>query len=617
MAENTENKKKSGLLSLYLNESISNPEFPRLLSWVGKIEKELGEWVVETCFISAIKEKVPSPFSIKNFPLNRNKESYIESKIRLSIAPFLRAGTLWKSGAEMSDHNHLQFKKLVVKIENPLSSNPIKFYTTSSFKTFRREYPFPNKAAASSFVISFNDLAAASEQSKFDKMVHNLVIPCFELARFYFFNSSTATRAVLTPGSLDPTSNKFFKPDDSIHPVSGSGMLECPRIIFRIPTKNDRLVSARIAFSSEARRAVSMIQKSILDGGSFGYIMSTFPFSTPTDLEVLGVEVLDPVTSTRLFLVLEILSCTGQFPFAGLEYSYDWTITEPKKGPPPTNSEPKDKNDNPKDGKKPGEPDIDNNDPPPPKNTSPTYLGGKLHIGRLAGARFKSAPAENNLRYFKAEVETGGDKNPPPRNYKPKGYSEKENIGGKGTVPKLETQTIDDPDLLTINQKRFQRFNDICNGIAQDEKMEVTFITDKFSEETVSFYPISNAPYRYFTWCYRDVDRAIPREYSLAEVCYLGESFFYIMEHSERSKDEKIGMWVIRKRSKNEVSGDGSKFYDEITLAEWDAILTSIGKNHGKLAALKTKYEIFSLYHTQETSIEKIIPKIMKRVNLQ
>ncbi|MBI3218522.1 MAG: hypothetical protein HYZ44_03345 [Bacteroidetes bacterium] len=60
-----------------------------------------------------------------------------------------------------------------------------------------------------------------------------------------------------------------------------------------------------------------------------------------------------------------------------------------------------------------------------------------------------------------------------------------------------------------------------------------------------------------------------------------------------------------------------SKVCDEITLAEWEAILISVGKNHGELAALKTKYEIFSLYHAKETSIQKIISKIMKRVNLQ
>ncbi len=40
-----------------------------------------------------------------------------------------------------------------------------------------------------------------------------------------------------------------------------------------------------------------------------------------------------------------------------------------------------------------------------------------------------------------------------------------------------------------------------------------------------------------------------------------------------------------------------SRVYVEITLTEWDAVLISVGKNHGKLTAPKTKYEIFSLSH--------------------
>lgn len=607
MAENEEPAKKRGLLSLYLNETLANPQFPRLLSWVGRIKKELDERVVECAFVSAKGERITLPFSPDNFPIDRRHERFAERNIRISVAPFLRIGTLWKDGAEMSDHNHAQYKKRVLRIEKPLADKPMQFYTTPTFKSFEKQFPFPNNIAAKSFVLSFRDVKIAGGS---EAPVLDVTIPCYEIARFYFFNSSTATRAVLTPGSLHPSSNKFFKPEDHIVPVSGTSVLTMPKIVLRIPTKTDRLVTARIAFSSEARQSVSMIQASVLDKGNYGYIKATFPFSTPTDLEVLGIEITDPNGAIKSFLVLEILSCTGQFPFDGFEYSYDWQITEPSSEPPADDSDPKDKEKGAgHEGKTPGNPVPPTTDPPSPTSNGPGYLGGRIYIGRIAGTRFKSAPREEKLEYVKPKVETGGNKRPP-WNYSPHGYSDKEHNSENAAQPKLEARTIDDPDTLKHNQERFEKFNLICQGIADMSGMDVSFLTNELSVDNRNFYPILNEPYKYFSWCYNAKDK--PREYSLAHIAYLGETHFYIIEHSERHGEEKIGMRVIRKKSAKHRPG----IYEMISNFEWDAILTSFGRNHGKLTGLKSTYEVFSLYHTENASIERMIKTIIKRAEI-
>jgi hypothetical protein len=573
-----------GVLGNYLNESITQPNLPRFLLWNGRIKKIADERVLETFFFANKAEKIRKPFAIEDWKIEAFSPS---PDIKIGLIPLLRVGSVWNGkGKEIRGFDKGFFQTYEFDITEPQSSSPVKFHTLPEYKSFQTAFS-PPAAAAKSFVINYSNVVGVLnlKRGPIPFNFKRIIIPCFEVARFYFFNSTTLTRALLTPGSLDDSNNLLFVPNQNICPVEGSTIIDKPKIVLRIFNEADIPIISRIAFSKEARRVVSLIHRSVLDEKNPGYIESHFPFSLKTTLKVRGIAM--QVSGERSFVVTELLSCTGHFPFEELDYTYDQPIIEGSG-----------KGDKPGDWK-PGTPK-----PGKPKMTDkpPTGLSGIFRVTKKNNKRFLRAPKDDQIKYFEPEKKLGegGD---PRQLYDPDEISDGESTKGDGKKrrPKLEVLNEDDKDALEKNRlDRFELFSSILKTLG--ELHYDTSVIQPY-DEAPSSYPVHLDKFRSKTWCY--VARETARGIAIARIENNG-NYFYLFEHQQRHSEEKIGLRLIWKHPRESKS-------DQLEESEIEQILLTFASKYGGLGNLKNKYKVKSFRHIQ--NVNKLYNSIILTIN--
>jgi hypothetical protein len=419
------------------------------------------------------------------------------------------------------------------------------------------------------------------------KNISKLIIPCFEVARFYFFNSSTLTRTLLTPGSLDTNNNLLFVPDDNIDVAEGLSMVDKPKIKLRIFNKSDALTISRIAFSREARRSVSILQESILESG--GHIASHFPFSSNTVLNARGIEFQSSGQSH--LLVTELLSCSGHFPFKELAYTYDWPISE---------NDPTGGSGNP-DDKKPQKPR-----PKDPKmvEDNATSMGGIFRLTKEVSKKFPNAPRAKDIKYFEAEKKVTDIKKSS-QICNPDGISDKEHTRYDGTKkrPKIEVTTEEQKEALEKNKlDRFRFFMDLLRWF--NENGFETNVIEPF-EENPSSYPTHLTKFKHKSWCYVSPGKAR----GIAIACLKHEAMHcYLFEHQPRNKREKIGIRVLWHKP---YLTDSKEF----EINDFETILFTFADTRGGLGSLRRYYQISSFRHIND--IEKLCKNILAAIGLK
>ena len=139
-----------------------------------------------------------------------------------------------------------------------------------------------------------------------------IIVPCWELANFYFGTSGTLLRRLVQPG---------VKTTDLYTDKRENGYLD--KCVYLQLTEGLKCYAAtdvaRIAFSSEAQFAAIRISRSCLRASAAGipiYPHTNFPFTGLTRLVAAGKWVANGST----FVVFNLRSCSHPFPFAELRY---------------------------------------------------------------------------------------------------------------------------------------------------------------------------------------------------------------------------------------------------------------------------------------------------------
>ncbi len=140
-----------------------------------------------------------------------------------------------------------------------------------------------------------------------------LIIPAFELIRFYF-------------GSSSPLLSRLFLPE-----FAGTLLYERARLEKRVghltlapglPAASVHDI-ARIAFDPRAMGVASLISRSCISGNlSGGHIFPqcSFPFEGLTTLQAKGKWVSQGNKPEQTFVIFELLSCNHAFPYKSLRY---------------------------------------------------------------------------------------------------------------------------------------------------------------------------------------------------------------------------------------------------------------------------------------------------------
>jgi hypothetical protein len=154
--------------------------------------------------------------------------------------------------------------------------------------------------------------------------VSKLIIPCVELVRFHYANSSEMFREIFN-GGANGTPNRIFNASRTIKPdnTGNNGYVQLSKFV----RDKDAPLVARMAFNPYALAEANHIYKSMLNSYANKDIRqhipeARFPFTeTRVSLVVHGKVVKSG--NERYFLVFWIERCSGSFPFQTFEYERD------------------------------------------------------------------------------------------------------------------------------------------------------------------------------------------------------------------------------------------------------------------------------------------------------
>lgn len=373
------------------------------VAWIGNVDHIAGS---RTADIKVLLYPLKSN-SIKNFKGNISELEYWdyrEATIDVGYLTILRLGQLVKDGRVIGKVDSYLPKKIFNVQFNPnhkFQVLPIEeFYLNITERIINakdeqgetvkksvnnKEYNFPLIKFHKSEVICLrNDLEQISEYDL-------ILFPCIETIQFYFCVSDNLSQELFT-GGLVHESNTIFSPKYVVPEAKlNEGFAHHIRLRERIPD-DDHLVVGRIAYSRDAMRAAMAIYNPIRAGGINKKIdenitinpVCFFPFNGESTISVHGREIeangpQDEYKGKKIFLVFNILDCTGRFPFEKIFHSRDNDGTEgDSDGQQKSNwSEPSNNND--KDGK-----DTDDKEPSANSGSSHNKNSKRLSITEVA-----------------------------------------------------------------------------------------------------------------------------------------------------------------------------------------------------------------------------------------
>jgi|GEM_PF-6123398 len=302
------------------------------IAWIGDLEISKNG---NTPKIKVLLYPIPDSIDINNFKAQNSQLTLSESKtifIDVGLIPLFSMGSILEKDVIIKQPEEFLNKTLVkLKAIDPskLLIKPIRDFILKMGEKENEQkkiytypvYDFP--------LVRFRDtnMICLSKDILVDSKYDLIIIPCNEIVRFYFCNSDNITQELHTGGLKDP--NRIFDPTRirSKQEIEKNGYY----ILLRrnIPL-DDFPIAGRIAYSEEAMAAAkliySSIQESSLNSGKSINVKSFFPFSSGSNLEVTGREIRakginNEYFGKKIFLVYNLITCTGKWPFNEIEYS--------------------------------------------------------------------------------------------------------------------------------------------------------------------------------------------------------------------------------------------------------------------------------------------------------
>lgn len=169
----------------------------------------------------------------------------------------------------------------------------------------------------------FNAVKASDEHyGDKDAKKKKLVIPCWTVFQYYYATSSRLSTSLIN-GELEIGSNQIYNPDPILthhDPVDGYFYL---RLRQRMLDKDARTI-ARIAADERIAQFAKNISNSMIanfNSGKGAFPEVYLPFFGDTIIEVSGKDI--QYEGGWFFLVYNIRSCTGEFPYNKLKFDRD------------------------------------------------------------------------------------------------------------------------------------------------------------------------------------------------------------------------------------------------------------------------------------------------------
>ena|GEM_PF-3641875 len=239
-----------------------------------------------------------------------------EQKFSIRVWNMTHAGLVHQSGVVLHRHKQVLFPKVGFNLDVPYKTDFVRFKESEFYHAIKKL--LHTRELGDNIQLLQYDNVIATDGAHYD----HVIIPCAEIARFYFFNSSNIVEPLLKPGALNKSNNKLYVAQRSGIKYDLHNQPFHVVILEKSMTRTDAAVIARIAFSEVAQSAAAMLNASCLEKINYrSFIKCPFPFNDPTTLHATCLS-LDQ-NGKRVLLVMELLTCTAPFPFEFLAVGQD------------------------------------------------------------------------------------------------------------------------------------------------------------------------------------------------------------------------------------------------------------------------------------------------------
>lgn len=515
------------------------------IDWLGEVElnpQDPSEPTIEVVLVPLWKPEID--------PLTINKKSVYQynarrvARVGIGLLPCLHIGTLWRGGHQLDTPSYTIrfFNELLITPETShitdADGNPE--LITAEF------YPTVSNCSKSKYLVIDLD----QEQHSVNKQ-SKLIIPCVEVARFYYTNSTQLTRAIIS-GGLDTPANDVYAPHKT-HPPGEDGACF---VQLRDTIKDaDRMIVARCAFDQIANRNARNINASIIRNAfndDCAVLEARPPFERTTDLKVQGkwIKSADEIWH---FLVYQIVSCTAPFPFEQVDWARD------NDGTPAGEGDPSRPIAYPGAVKKPVRPTEREEGDRLITNKEEPALNYEVTDIELDSDRFPDLRNKNKGRKF-----TNTENHTRAGNFRPGGPDNVDTFstgaGGHGdnvvapiSVTQHEQEQTEESDGKGRNARLpagFDNFNDILRELEKLGDVHTGLVLlDAASEDVTikscTYFPVLHGR-RPLKWSYLDY-RDRQRRQAMIAYCRYNNAYFYIMdiEVDEDDKNDRYSMLLL------------------------------------------------------------------------
>jgi hypothetical protein len=297
------------------------------LVWIGTLDlnpQVLSHPIIRV-WLTPIKKNLYGRKDFAN-PHIYDRSGSISVEVGIGMLPYLKIGTIWMNGKRVHspEYEMRTFENVCASRELTPAMYASAFFTEEGedgahhrhFYIPFREYGFFNDGLrARMMVINCNQVDE-------DDPVR-LIVPCVEAARFYYFNSTPMTVALLGGESLTDHERGLFSPDPllTFHDTeTWAGYVRLRQRMY----DSDAVVIGRIALSDYARsRAAAIYESIVMNYNNDGHFtLDAYPpFTEAATWKVHGQTIRSG--RQRFFLVFSIETCSGPLPFQKLYYTRD------------------------------------------------------------------------------------------------------------------------------------------------------------------------------------------------------------------------------------------------------------------------------------------------------
>jgi hypothetical protein len=576
-----------------------------ILLWLSNVKRitNYEQFEINATFAPLIANPNGSPDSISSY----NTKLIKIISLGVGLLPVLELGSIWENGRCIK-HAKEYAKEISIVVNNPCNA-PIEVIRncinlpTKYYFFYREHYETP-------CILLRNRIDFESYESEF------IIIPCNEIARFYYCRSSPLSIKLINGGlSRNELFDPLWEPNPEDPDLTIKEFADGKVYLLLEKEMLDRDVGclARIAYDSNAAKGAMMIYNSLQInhlGNLPAFLRTNFPFESPTTLKMVGKKI--NVDGYWGMLIYSISSCTGAFPFTELEF--------------------KRKNDGTK-----GE-NLDNAVPVNNPRKTPSQTDGSIHIDANQHADSHTLPITINI-----QEEEDPFPGLPANIYKSKKIDQKwintakpilhtvnpdlftpELIGEDNPgVAKANLQTSDESEYVELldEEKRRNFFNRFRESILELGKLKDVGI--KFIKLN-DYRPIQNSNFvssfvstnikepDQKNWCYvkylsQKKKWVIRRRLIVAEVTF-GTNFFYFFEIEPRYIDSSFPIYMI-----------STITYSALLISDIESLLEFCIKNKGSWPSggMLTNYKSIRFDHEHEKTPELIAQKYFKKLKSQ